>query len=87
MRIRLKPMLMAVVGAAIVAPTLLPAQDDATSEHTLGDHPAVIIFRTWTQPGYLSTTAVYPHPASITWYMRDPNAPDHSAPRAPSAGR
>ena len=82
MRIRLKPMLMAIVGAAIVAPTLLPAQDDAASEHTLGAHPAVIIFKKWTKPNYVSTTAVYPHPATIWWYMQDPNAPDHPLPRA-----
>ena len=82
MRIRLKPMLMAVVGAAIVAPTLLPAQDDATSEHTLGDHPAVIIFKKWNQADYMSRMANYPHPASLRWYSHDPNAPDHPVPGA-----
>ena len=77
MRIRLKPMLMAIVGAAIVAPTLLPAQDDAASEHTLGDHPAVIIFKKWTLSDYMSGTALYLHPATLWWYMQDPNAPDY----------
>ena len=79
---RLKPMLMAIVVAVVVTPTLLPAHDEPASEHTLGDHPAVIVFKKWNQPEYTSRTAVYPHPATIWWYMQDPNAPDYPVPGA-----
>lgn len=83
MRLRLKPILMTIVGTAIVVPTLLPAQNDAAIEHTLGNHPAVIIFKKWTQPNYISTTAIYPHPASISWFMHDPNARNLAVPVVP----
>ena len=87
LRTLLKSMSMAIVVAVVVAPTLLLAHDEPASEHPLGDHPAVIIFKKWTKPNYMSTTAVYPHPATIWWYMQDPNAPDHLVPRAPSLDR
>lgn len=77
MRTRLKSMLMAIVGAVIVAPTLLLAHDEPASEPTLGDHPAVIIFKKWNKADYMSRNAVYLHPATLWWYMRDPNVPDH----------
>ncbi len=67
-----------VAAFLIVATLSLPAHA-AESEHPLGDHPAVIVFKKWNQPDYLSRTAIYPHPATIWWYMQDPNpnAPDH----------
>lgn len=66
----------------IVATIVLPAHAAAESEHPLGDHPAVIVFKKWNQSEYTSRTAVYPHPATIWWYMQDPNpkAPDHPLP-------
>jgi len=79
MRTRLKSMLMAIVGIVAVAPTLLLAYDEPTSEHTLGDHPAVIISKKWNRSDYMSRMAVYLHPATIWWYLQDPNAPDHPA--------
>lgn len=84
MRTRLKSMSMAIVVAVVVAPTLLPADDEPASEHTLGDHPAVIISKKWTQSDYMNRTAVYLHPAALWWYMHDPNAPDHPLPKAHS---
>lgn len=87
MRTRLKSMLMAIVVAVVVAPTLLPAHDEPASEPTLGDHPAVIIFKKWSQSDYVSRNAVYLHPATLWWYMHDPNAPDHPVHRAPSLDR
>lgn len=77
MRTRLKSMLMAFVGVVAVAPTLLLAHDEPAIEHTLGDHPAVIISKKWNRTDYMSRMAVYPHPATIWWYMWEPNAPDH----------
>ncbi len=73
-----------VAALLIVASTLLPAHDVAANEHTLGDHPAVIVFKKWNQLEYTSRTAIYPHPAAIWWYMQDPNpkAPDHPLPGA-----
>ena len=82
LRTRLKSMSMAIVVAVVVAPTLLPAHDEPASEHPLGDHPAVIISKRWTQSDYMSGTAVYLHPATLWWYMQDPNAPDHPVPGA-----
>jgi hypothetical protein len=66
----------------IVASTLLPAHDVAAKEHPLGNHPAVIVFKKWNQAEYANRTAIYPHPATIWWYMQDPNAPDHPLPGA-----
>jgi len=68
----------------IVASAFLSARDVAAKEHTLGDHPAVIVFKKWNQSEYASRTAVYPHPATIWWYMQDPRAPGHSLPGAHS---
>ena len=66
----------------IVATIVLPAHAAAESEHPLGDHPAVIVFKKWNQSEYANRTAIYPHPASISWFMKDPNAPDHPLPGA-----
>jgi hypothetical protein len=71
-----------VAALLIVASTLLPAHDVAAKEHTLGNHPAVIVFKKWNQAEYANRTAIYPHPATIWWYMQDPNAPDHPLPGA-----
>ena len=74
-----------VAALLIVASTLLPAHDVAAKEHALGDHPAVIVFKKWNQLEYTSRTAIYPHPATIWWYMQDPQdpkAPDHPLPGA-----
>ncbi len=72
-----------VAAFLIVATILLPAHA-AESEHPLGDHPAVIVFKKWNQPEYVSRTAIYPHPATIWWYMQDPNpkAADYQLPGA-----
>lgn len=62
--------------------SMLPAHDEPASEPTLGDHPAVIIFKKWNQADYVSRNAVYLNPATLWWYMHDPNAPDHPVPGA-----
>ena len=59
--------------------SMLPAHDEPAIEHTLGDHPAVIISKKWNRSDYMSRMAVYLHPATIWWYLQDPNAPDHPA--------
>jgi hypothetical protein len=72
-----------VAAFLIVATIVLPAHAAAAeTEHPLGDHPAVIVFKKWTKPEYVSRTAIYPHPATMWWYMQDPNAPDHPLPGA-----
>lgn len=78
MRTRLKFILMAVVGTVIVASSWLQADDGLAKEHALGDHPAVIIFKTWNKTEYMSKRLIYPHPAAIWWYMREPNAEESS---------
>jgi hypothetical protein len=81
MSIRLKPMLAAIVATAILAPASLLAHDDAVKEQSLSDHPAVIIFKKWTQSDYVSKSAIYPHPAEIWWYMHDPKTADQPLPK------
>lgn len=75
-----------IAALLIVALTLLPAHDVAADvaakEHILGNHPAVIVFKKWNQAEYASRAAIYPHPATIWWYMQDPNTPDHPLPGA-----
>ncbi|HXZ96288.1 MAG TPA: hypothetical protein VEG37_04460 [Burkholderiales bacterium] len=77
----LKLLSIAIFGTAVLVPTLLLAHDDAAKEPTLSDHPAVIVSRKWSRPDYMSKLAIYPHPAEIWWYMRDPRTPNHSLPR------
>lgn len=86
MRTRLKFILMVVVGTVIVASSRLQADDGLAKAHTLGDHPAVIIFKTWNKAEYMSVRSIYPHPAAIWWYMQDPNVPDPLLPRAHAIG-
>ena len=67
------------IAAALVVTSLAHT---AIAE-TLGEHPAVLVARTWSSRGIDPNTFIVQHPAGPTWVNASPTAKEDKATRDP----
>jgi hypothetical protein len=69
---------MTTFAAALLVASVARA-DDITSEHRLGDHPAIVVQRLYKAAGYDYASKFYPHPAWLRLYAEPPRDPIDAA--------
>jgi hypothetical protein len=69
------------LAAALVISSLAPA----AIAQSLGEHPAVLVARTWSSRGIDPNTFIVRHPAGPIWVNASPTAKDNAT-RDPGTG-
>ena len=70
------------LAAALVVTSFVPP----ASAEPLGEHPAVVVARTWSSRGIDPNTFIVAHPAGVRWVSESPTTQDKSTrDSAPSA--
>jgi hypothetical protein len=63
------------LAAALVATSLAHAE----APQSLGEHPAVLVARTWSSRGIDPNTFIVAHPAGVRWVSESPTEKDKAA--------